>query len=726
MNFIKVLVLALIIGFTNGENMNGLYQVASGERQNVKFNSDFGSRGFEYFDVYSKPISTRYAEVYWKDQQITPLPKKIVERFANRTLVITGYEIDQVFAKSRDVSIPITWVYNHHCGILLHGEQYYDIPAVQEFSEGNGGEYRKSFHGYDDGIGQLLHSPTSFTPMAMFIDTRNRDCGVLPSDLGKCANENMFGVEPKQARYGRVLDNMNVSGLMHCPCTSSYGGDSIFYGKDTPTKSKYSVEFSKYSICQNGFKLNYDECVNTKQILGLKSDIIVIDDNTKPQDCILDRDDNGNLQMLFNNNTQSFTSCILDESQYVSSGSVASNFNVSVDIMFGGEYVDITVKGENRGWFAVGFGGQKMNMKPWTIVIYPESKYIFEERRIGDCDTEGGHCSGVVLNSTLNIITKEVIDGMFTVKLRGNVSEIPYRFVAMNDVVMARGENNEISYHQNREASKLLVIPDDMMDSAMCICKNSVGGMCNVDGSYCDHFVKPCLDNMLKIKNPTCNSQTYSGGLECCSHKTILLDDEQIIPKDDVKMKYQIKWRFYFDDRNNYEYKNAIRVYAQTEAHAGEYDVPPAKVEKGNPLVVGYPELREGDITPGTECFDGYCHHVLTRQFTINLYGKMKLVMASGHCHAPRCKRMELWMNRTDGDRLLCVQIPIYGGGSGEKYDEAGYIRIPPCLFGKPPLEKPPILEYTTQLYSVKYTENTYNGNYGEMASWQMRSIYVY
>ena len=33
-------------------NMNGKYSVASGAKQNVPFNDDYASKGYEYFDVW--------------------------------------------------------------------------------------------------------------------------------------------------------------------------------------------------------------------------------------------------------------------------------------------------------------------------------------------------------------------------------------------------------------------------------------------------------------------------------------------------------------------------------------------------------------------------------------------------------------------------------------------------------------------------------------------------
>jgi hypothetical protein len=44
-------------------------------------------------------------------------------------------------------------------------------PTSQMFSEGNGGESRKSFHGYPDGFAQLIESPQSWHITPMQIDS---------------------------------------------------------------------------------------------------------------------------------------------------------------------------------------------------------------------------------------------------------------------------------------------------------------------------------------------------------------------------------------------------------------------------------------------------------------------------------------------------------------------------------------------------------------------------
>merc|ERR1719305_631284 len=189
-----------------------------------------------------------------------PLPKDVVARFANKTIAITGYEMDMVMVEptgqpgvhpERDVSVPMNWAYNHHYEVWMTGkfsdlaknehpdptdtshhggpakllavdrpdarEALGEIPASAWFSEGNGGESRKSFHGYPKGYAQLVGSPDSWHITPMQIDTRNRECGVNPADVAKCTAFRP-GVEPKQARYGRayLAQASAYSGLLEC------------------------------------------------------------------------------------------------------------------------------------------------------------------------------------------------------------------------------------------------------------------------------------------------------------------------------------------------------------------------------------------------------------------------------------------------------------------------------------------------------------------------------
>ena len=194
-------------------------------------------------------------------------------------MAITGYEQDQVMVDpvgapganpASDVSVPINWAYNHHYMAWMtgaHSEMRYvanpdpddtsahgaparwtavdlpsakeradtSIPTAQMFSEGNGGESRKSFHGYPNGYAQLIESPTSWHINPMQLDTRRRDCGAKAKDVHNCTRfEPAF--EARQARYGRAAPKGSpYSGILECPCNSRFGGDPIFY-PDAKTK----------------------------------------------------------------------------------------------------------------------------------------------------------------------------------------------------------------------------------------------------------------------------------------------------------------------------------------------------------------------------------------------------------------------------------------------------------------------------------------------------------
>ena len=92
--------------------------------------------------------------------------------------------------------------------------------------------------------------------------------------------------------------------------------------------------------------------------------------------------------------------------------------------------------------------------------------------------------------------------------------------------------------------------------------------------------------DLLQQKNPTCWVDTYEGGLSCCHHKNVLLDKDQEQPSD--LLTYHLKFRFYFQPyepevvtspasmvvNKPASHQNLIRLYFQTEAWAGEYDVP--------------------------------------------------------------------------------------------------------------------------------------------------------
>ena len=289
------------------------------------------------------------------------------------------------------------------------------------------------------------------------------------------------------------------------------------------------------------------------------------------------------------------------------------------------------------------------------------------------------------------------------------------------------------------------------------------GALCEAGGKHCRNFTKHCTPpwdgdprhqggDLLSQRNPTCKSSSYAGGLSCCGHKRVLLDADQ--DPGPTLLRYHMKWRFWFQEytppaaepttvagavaaaATPPSHHNLPRFYYQTEGWAGEYDIPPAFRRAGDPPIVGYPDTpisKTGDMhtTPGTTCLgscpdgpDCECEHTITYRFSIS---NATMLYAGGHCHAPSCLSIELYKNDSGTPELLCRQASKYGKGdiAHDKFDELGYVELPPCLWGDASegLDAPVYLPPNTPLYSVKRNRNTHVGHTGEMASWQMRGV---
>ena len=204
---------------TTDANMNGHYVLSKtpGAPADKTFSTDFKDYpgGVEYFEVYHGPLTTTYGQVWWTSTA-NPLPDDIVKRFDGKAIAIVGLEIDQVRKTPEgDVPVPINVAYNHHHDTAVvgkaaklveverddprfekaekagrkyvrlsgmkawvaeeQGPSAQGLPTSAMFSDGNGGEYRKSFHAYAPPYAQIVESPTQLAGAPMQIDTWNRD-----------------------------------------------------------------------------------------------------------------------------------------------------------------------------------------------------------------------------------------------------------------------------------------------------------------------------------------------------------------------------------------------------------------------------------------------------------------------------------------------------------------------------------------------------------------------
>jgi hypothetical protein len=282
--------------------------------------------------------------------------------------------------------------------------------------------------------------------------------------------------------------------------------------------------------------------------------------------------------------------------------------------------------------------------------------------------------------------------------------------------------SQSFAYHKVRGSSMLMLV---RTNAPMCVCDGGESG--SIDGvAFGNHCAPPPLSDLLTLKNDICFLQTYGGGLKCCSHQSILLDAAQTVPP--AVDTFHMKFRIYFEEFANQ--RHAFFMFWTNEAGAGEYDVP---------------QCSAG--TPHSECV-----YTTTSTFPVrksmrqcssmsdpwcapnwNESAEVLLLRAGTHCHAPACIGTELYICPDDvqecsaaNSKLLCANTPVYGAGADARFDEPGYLAVPPCLWGSESegLLPPPRLTLDTKLYMVKKVNNT-NYHYGVMGQWQMRGAWA-
>jgi len=402
----------------------------------------------------------------------------------------------------------------------------------------------------------------------------------------------------------------------------------------------------------------------------------------------------------------------------VVSGSATSLVQISLtlDAREGHPEVLITMTGPVGVWYGVGFNASVMADTPYVVVIDGNGNPA--EHRVGN------HEPGKLLEQQVQLVSKSINGNIRTVILTRSFKGLTpdhYSFspaVTSIPFINAIGSTPDFSYHKIKKSANLELTAED---GITCLCNNGLQGWINGI-----RFTKNCVPeptaDLLQQKNPTCWLDTYSGGLECCHHENILLDADQ--PEDDRTMELSLKFRFYYQEYQPPtrdappSHLNLHRFYFTTEAFAGEYDVVQCAADTP-------PEQCIAEITARFKVSDMLdCDPKKDPEnCTVGTNG-IQLVYAGGHCHAPSCLSMELY--NADTGTLICRQVPIYGQGNpSDKYDELGYIKIPPCLWGyENGLVPPTTLFLDTNLTSIKRNNNT-NGHYGEMASWQMRGVFL-
>jgi len=624
----------------NSENLNGKEYLLSSNSGDVltNYNTDFASKGYEYFDVYTPDITSQYSQTFWTMLPDVDLPADIVSRFANSTMAIVGYEADQVVVGKDgepDVSVPITHAYNHHYGAFINGEDskkilkkcdsrdhmfnmrgdgwcptftrfgddesrsfgkeengvyHQPIPDSQWFSEGNGGEFRKSWHGYPAGTAQLVKKPRTFACVPMQIDTWNRDY-----------DDDLFHVGPLPARHSgpQNIEDLQTSPLTECPCTTRLFKQ---VNRTYTTILSDSCNAEKMDGIDGAYLYDADECFTAVRNLGVGEvgSTNIEDDESKPRGCYYrissEEEDSRMVEVTFNS-AESGASCG-DKNVESASGSIASELTgVSLDVELDvvNDQATITMTGPADRWFAVAFSAHSMGDEPYAIIVHKEDDdddYVVMENKLAN------HAPGTTLDGVVKVTSMDVTENVRTVVMTRPMKSLPnddyYAFHVEGEtsvpLLTAIGESGVFAHHKQHSQ---MTISFGAKDVHVCICSaGTLGAICghaDEDGTpnpdTCNDFptggvggedAEPvngvgnslCPDqptsDLMATDNPTCSVETYLGGLRCCTHRNFLIDADQEDKWPDQTLTYSLKFRYWFE-----EY-----VEATEEAPASHFDLP--------------------------------------------------------------------------------------------------------------------------------------------------------
>eukprot|EP00930_Biecheleria_cincta_P083378 TRINITY_DN72962_c0_g1_i1.p1 TRINITY_DN72962_c0_g1~~TRINITY_DN72962_c0_g1_i1.p1 ORF type:complete len:758 (+),score=77.23 TRINITY_DN72962_c0_g1_i1:72-2345(+) len=724
-------------GKFTGPNMNGKYALARTPKQREgHWSTDFKDYpgGVEYFEVYTGPVKSTYGEVFWTQLPEVTLPPDLVKRFDGKGMAVVGFEADQVRrTPAGDISVPINVAYNHHYGAALlgkgssmqrlrrdpkdprtvhkgcgsfgseagfvkvpveHTPSTHGLPTSMIFGYANGGEFRKSYHGLAPPFAQVVESPNRISVEPMQIDTWNRD------EMSLTGGPFVPGPVPKNARAPVTGPDAKYSGLLECPLTSRIRKHTAAGWNDSSAAQIFSCQ--KVKRC-NRAPSTPEGCFSAaRQLPGLSGVSLRTDQgnsSTLPASCTVSRSASGDAHVFFNSNDESQVCCGSGVDKIAGEQKSLVTLRLSLSAKHG---ADITMTGPDGVWFSVGFDADSMSNSPYAIVVEGDGQ-VTEH-------VLGVHRAGVQLNTSLQVLSNSVTAGMRTVVLQRPLQGLTpqhHTFDAhkmLLDFINAVGSGPKFSYHKSKTASSISLWP---ASAPACICSipavpfgHGGGTIEYLPTGESIGFTTSCnpTESIWTNHNPTCDLRTYQGGLQTCHHGWHLLDADQSVPWQDQPLEYWMKFRMYYQEYDPAHHVMATYGPDWTQwgigANTAEYDVP--QCPPGTPVEQCKHEIT-GVVTPvGTD---------------------LHIVAAHYHCHAPTCLAIEIW-NKQTGE-LLCREAARYGNGTdllpgGDRFDQENYIDQPPCLWGSPPLEPPPLVSGIPLL--IKAVTNSTYSHLGEMA----------
>lgn len=371
------------------------------------------------------------------------------------------------------------------------------IPTSQVFGAANGGEVRKSFHGYAPPYAQVIASPQQFFITPMQIDTWNRDkMNITHSTFapGPVPRTNLAPVTGSDATY---------SGLLECPLTTRI--QKLVDGNYVAQVAATCANTSLIATPQ--------ECFRAAGTVapGVNLTQTIVNNLTLPAGCLILVTKTGSASVVYNH-AKSTVSC--GAGSQGMHGQTASL--VTVDVLVQQQNVTITLTGPVDVWFGVGFNASAMKDSPWAIIV--DGTGAVTERQLAD------QSPGMVLAPSVTVVSHSVNKTVRTVVLQrpllGHSSS--YYTFSLTDTTIpfinAVGSGPQLAYHKAKTAAVLHLLP---IDAPACVCAQQpapfgqakgslqyMGGSTVGFGNVC--APQPASD-LLAQRNPTCDIRTYVG-----------------------------------------------------------------------------------------------------------------------------------------------------------------------------------------------------------------------